>query len=131
MTGPLKRFSEIRATALFGYGSPACVLNRKGTQSKLAELGWVDEQGGKEFVQEVSLGAARAASEAARWLEYVAAQVQGLLPRKGRLQRARESARAKLLARRQLAVDRILSGKWKLVVNLMTRGEILDGSSCA
>ena len=86
------------------------MLNRKGTQSKLAELGWIDEQGGKEFVQEVSLRAARAAAEAARWSGYVAAQVQGCLPKRGCLQRAREEARAKGLVRRKLAVERILNG---------------------
>ena len=76
---------------------------------KLAEQGGGDteEQGGQEFVKEVSLLAAQVAQRAAEWSDLVVAEVRDLLPQANRLEAAMRSARRRVLSRRQAAARKI------------------------
>ena len=96
----------------FGYGTAAREVRlhlNSDTELAQDQEKWEEEQGGLEFLREVTLVSTQVAAQAAEWASLVAAQVRNLLVRPNRLEVARREAKNQLLRRRREAAARIRS----------------------
>ena len=79
---------------------------RSDTKLAQGQKEWEEEQGGLEFLREVSLVSASVAAKAAEWGSLVTAEVENRLVKPNCLEVARREAKRQLFRRREEAVAR-------------------------